>query len=266
LARVAAASYTRPKRAIPPHCTISSAHEHLHFRCTIWVQIRGLGMLTGIPSDVDCQEPRHVQLHQNEPDLVSPHARTHSNRCGTSRLADGTDRGAMRTPSLRNVAERAPYMHNGGLASLEAVVDFYIRGGDFNAPNKDPRVRPRNINPQQRAALLAFLRRSLSDPRVTAGIAPFDQPQLYTQSSRVPILVGQGRAGSAGNIPQISAIEPPLLGSTNFTVAVSQALGGASATLVVGLTDPGLVASVPVGDFAQIPMTLAGIGAGLAAS
>lgn len=173
-----------------------------------------------------------------------------------------TDRGAFKVPSLRNVEQRAPYMHNGRFATLEEVVDFYDRGGDFNAPNKDPRVRPRNLSQQQKNALLAFLRRPLTDPRVAAEQAPFDRPMLYSESDRVPLIIGDPVAGSGAIAAQIHAVEPPALGNTNFTVGVSSALGGANATLVVNSSDPGIQSSVPSGDFANIAGALAGSGAG----
>src|SRR5205814_1295233 len=79
-----------------------------------------------------------------------------------NQTANNADRGSMKTPSLRNAALRAPYMHDGKLATLADVVDFYDRGGDFNAPNKDPRVHPRGFTAQQKAALVAFLGRPLT--------------------------------------------------------------------------------------------------------
>ena len=66
------------------------------------------------------------------------------------------DRGAFRTPSLRNVALRAPYMHDGSLATLRDVVDFYDRGGVPNA-ELDPRIRPLGLTPKEAADLVAFL-------------------------------------------------------------------------------------------------------------
>ena len=45
------------------------------------------------------------------------------------------DNGRFKTPNLRNVELHAPYMHNGRFATLEEVVEFYDRGGDFDAPN-----------------------------------------------------------------------------------------------------------------------------------
>lgn len=172
------------------------------------------------------------------------------------------DRGSFRTPSLRNVALRAPFMHNGRLETLADVVEFYNRGGDFNAPNKDPRVRPRGLSAQQKAALVAFLSRPLTDTRVQEESGPFERPTLFTESGRGAQIVGTGQAGSGNFQPRMIAIEPPLLGNRNFTVATSQSLGGAVATLVVAHADPGVANSIPVGDVANLVTTLDGTGAG----
>lgn len=71
------------------------------------------------------------------------------------------DAQAFRTPSLRNVTLTAPYMHDGGLATLEDVIDFYDRGGRPN-PNLSPLVRPLSLTNRERHALVAFLQ-SLTD-------------------------------------------------------------------------------------------------------
>lgn len=68
-----------------------------------------------------------------------------------------TDQGAFRTPSLRNVALTPPYMHDGSLATLEDVVDFYASGGICN-PNRDVIMGKRALTTQDRADLVAFLR------------------------------------------------------------------------------------------------------------
>ncbi len=67
------------------------------------------------------------------------------------------DLGAFRTPSLRNVARTAPYMHDGSLTTLEEVVEFYDAGGRPN-PNLSPRIRPLLLTEYEKAALVAFLR------------------------------------------------------------------------------------------------------------
>lgn len=66
------------------------------------------------------------------------------------------DLGAFKTPTLRNIALSAPYMHDGSLATLDEVVAFYNQGGHDN-PNLDPRISPLRLTPEEQAALVAFL-------------------------------------------------------------------------------------------------------------
>lgn len=66
------------------------------------------------------------------------------------------DRGAFKTPTLRNVALTAPYMHDGSLKTLKEVVDFYLGGGSSN-PYRDPKMRPLELTGQERADLVGFL-------------------------------------------------------------------------------------------------------------
>ncbi len=169
----------------------------------------------------------------------------------------------FRTPNLRNVELRGAFFHNGQMTTLREVVDFYARGGDFNAPNKDNNVRPRNLNNQQRADLVAFISRPLTDPRVRLELPPFDRPTLYTESTRVPQVSGTGRAGAGGLVPQVYAIEPPLAGNPSFTVGVTNAAGGAQAVLVINSSDPGIGNSIPTsGSFTRQIVSLAGGGYG----
>jgi cytochrome c peroxidase len=70
---------------------------------------------------------------------------------------DLKDRWAYKTPSLRNVALTAPYMHDGSLATLEAVIEFYDRGGIDN-PEKSPLLAPLGLTDAEKAELAAFLR------------------------------------------------------------------------------------------------------------
>ncbi|MCH8913002.1 MAG: hypothetical protein IIA33_05470 [Planctomycetes bacterium] len=66
------------------------------------------------------------------------------------------DRGAFKTPTLREVARTAPYMHDGSLATLEEVIAYYDRGGNPN-PYLDAELRPLNLTVEEKAALLEFL-------------------------------------------------------------------------------------------------------------
>ncbi|MFY9622587.1 MAG: cytochrome c peroxidase [Pyrinomonadaceae bacterium] len=170
--------------------------------------------------------------------------------------------GEFRTPSLRNVALRAPFMHNGRLASLEDVVDFYNRGGDFDAPNINRNlIRPLGISAQQRSDLVAFLR-TLTDSRVAIGSGAFDRPMLYSESARVPRVSGNGTAGSGGTIPRVTAVQPAIIGNPSFVIGVSNALGGAQAVLVIDSRDPGTGAPPAVGSSNRSVVSLSGSGAG----
>ena len=66
------------------------------------------------------------------------------------------DRFEYRTPSLRNVALTAPYMHDGSLATLEEVVAFYDAGSDQDE-GLDPAIRPLGLSTSERSDLLMFL-------------------------------------------------------------------------------------------------------------
>jgi cytochrome c peroxidase len=96
--------------------------------------------------------------------------------------ANPADMGRFRTPTLRNIAMTAPYMHDGSIATLDEVVQFYAAGGRLipqgalNAgdgranPLKDPRLSGFSISPAEQADLVAFLealtdRQFLDDPR-----------------------------------------------------------------------------------------------------
>ncbi len=67
-----------------------------------------------------------------------------------------SERGLFRTPSLRNVAKTAPYMHDGSLKTLTEVIDFYLGGGNSN-PQLDSEIKPLPLTAQERSDLLAFL-------------------------------------------------------------------------------------------------------------
>ncbi len=73
------------------------------------------------------------------------------------------DRGAFKTPSLRDIARTAPYMHDGSLPTLEAVVDYYSKGGIAN-PQLDEEIFPLNLTAEEKSDLVIFLKEGLSSP------------------------------------------------------------------------------------------------------
>lgn len=72
------------------------------------------------------------------------------------------DRGAFKTPTLRDVALTAPYMHDGSLATLDEVIEFYSNGGRQN-PFLDVEIFERRLTTQEKIALVAFLRSLTGD-------------------------------------------------------------------------------------------------------
>jgi len=109
--------------------------------------------------------------------------------------------GAFKIPSLRNVELTGPYMHNGGMASLEQVIEFYSRGGNFNpAAKQSEKVFPlapltSDIAAQQnRADLITFLK-TLTDERVRYEKAPFDHPEIKIPQGHI----GDEFAVASGN-------------------------------------------------------------------
>lgn len=67
-----------------------------------------------------------------------------------------TDKGKFRTSGLRGIADSAPYMHDGSLATLEDVVNYYNTGGGTH-PNKSELMKPLNLTQEEVSYLVAFL-------------------------------------------------------------------------------------------------------------
>jgi len=80
-----------------------------------------------------------------------------------------SDRWKYKTPTLRNVAYTAPYMHDGSLATLDAVVRHYVDGG-VPHPGQDPLIVPLKLSTRDVESLIAFLR-SLTGDNLDALVA-----------------------------------------------------------------------------------------------
>ena len=65
--------------------------------------------------------------------------------------------GAFKTPTVRDITRTAPYMHDGSETTLEAIVEFYNKGGNGN-PHLDPAMKPLNLTPQEKADLVEFMK------------------------------------------------------------------------------------------------------------
>jgi cytochrome c peroxidase len=86
--------------------------------------------------------------------------------------------GTFKAPGLRNVEFTGPYFHDGSQATLDQVLQFYARNGDFpDGGNLGQGIGNIRLNQGDRTAIVAFLK-ALSDDRVRFQRAPFDHPSL----------------------------------------------------------------------------------------
>ena len=81
----------------------------------------------------------------------------------------GAGDGQFKTPTLREIARTAPYMHDGSLLTLEDVVDFYDRGGRPN-PALDPEIRPLGLQSEEKRQLVALLGTLSGDVHEGVGV------------------------------------------------------------------------------------------------
>ena len=102
-------------------------------------------------------------------------------------LALAAARGTFKAPGLRNVEFTGPYFHDGGQATLEQVLLFYNRDGDFpEGGNLGPGIGNINVGGNDRAQIVAFLK-ALSDDRVKYQRAPFDHPSICVPNGHVEV-------------------------------------------------------------------------------
>ena len=121
---------------------------------------RGMEIFFGVGNCSACHAGPHfadggfhnigVGMDDDEPDV---------GRFSESSLSGDT--GSFKTPTLREIARTAPYMHDGRFATLEEVVDYYDKGG---TPNDylDEELFPLELTDQQKSDLVAFLKEGLS--------------------------------------------------------------------------------------------------------
>lgn len=108
---------------------------------------------------------------------------------------DPADRWKYTTPTLRNIALTAPYMHDGSLPTLRDVIEFYNRGGVANE-ELDTRIHPLHLRQQEIDDLVAFLSTLTGD----------DVGALVGDASSAPI-GDPGGAAADGGVPQVTRAE-----------------------------------------------------------
>jgi len=172
--------------------------------------------LAGDPGALDAQQRRGLRLFSGKANCASCHTleagrplltdgayhntgvafRNLSLAVGGATKADGghgemtfvdKDMGRFKTPGLRDVARRAPYMHDGSLKTLEEVVRYYDRGG---TPNRylDRDIAPLDLDEGEVEDLVAFLHALTGDRRAGLGDVP-----SYRRHATVTIVDPAGR-------------------------------------------------------------------------
>ncbi|MEW5754751.1 MAG: cytochrome c peroxidase [Pseudomonadota bacterium] len=164
-------------------------------------------------------------------------------RCGVGEpllLKRVTVDGAFKTPGLRNVELTAPFFHNGGVATLREVVQFYDRGGNFcqfNRHDFDPDIQVIGLTAQEQEDLVKFLI-ALTDPRVKIRAAPFDAPEIGIpngHSGDNSAVTNRGNGQASDDLLTIPAV------GANGGAVMTTFLGGVdhlSANPVTGLCSP----------------------------
>lgn len=131
---------------------------------------RGLTLFTGKARCSACHSGPNFSDNGFHNLGVSINAQTPDiGRVAISKL--GGDRGAFKTPTLREIARSAPYMHDGSLTTLEDVVEYYDKGGTPN-PLLDEEIYPLKLTAEEKADLLTFLKEGLSSASYPAHTPP----------------------------------------------------------------------------------------------
>lgn len=161
----------------------------------------------GVPENQEIfKEPlRHITFRRFFRTLGVADYRTLRSDVGLYALTQAAgDKGKFRTPSLREVARTAPYMHNGMFKSLQEVVQFYNQGGG-DSPHKDAKLKSLNLNSDEVTALVVFLE-SLNGELVTVA-----EPQVAVVQA---LSLGKGTVTAPPRKPvaPLIASQPPPIG------------------------------------------------------
>jgi len=180
------------------------------------------GLLDEIEPDGNRESPDQIAIrnaqcfHYNGAFIPTVEAAiTAFNNDNDKKLLTAT-KAAFKVPTLRNIELTGPYMHNGSMATLEQVVEFYGRSGNFHTDNLHGLMNIAILgDPEKRADLIAFLK-TLTDDRVRYERAPFDHPE---------IVVPNGHKGDATSVSAGNPLEASLAEEDFLTIPASGANG-----------------------------------------
>ena len=144
------------------------------------------------------------------------------------------DKAKFKTPNIRNAKHRVPLFHNGSQPSVQDVIDFYGRGGDFNENgllDENMLVLDTILTPEELDTLVLFLEEAVNDPRIVNNEFPFTRPTLRSELPPVNTQYGVESLNGLGVAPTVLAHIPGNLGNAEYLVGVADATPGAKAVL-----------------------------------
>ena len=159
--------------------------------------------------------------------------------------------GNFKVPGLRNVELTAPYFHNGGEMTLEGVIAFYTRGGNFpaaNAASVDAGFQDLGALVGKQAsvdALVAFMK-SMTDERVRNHAAPFDHPELFVPNGAADFIKVAARDASGSVAASLGVTIAPVLTPTNSSSQLLTGTVAPGSTVTVTLDTPASAGAVTV--------------------
>jgi cytochrome c peroxidase len=152
---------------------------------------------TGVPKLINGQSAGDQGFHNIGASLTVQDRGRAAVPGGPYNISDFNE-GAFKTPALRNVKLTAPYMHNGAIAAILDVIDFYNGQGQVDNPEIDPNAVGLNVG-GNRDDVADFLENGLTDCRLEHELAPFDHPSLAVPNG--PSLPAVGAAGNGNACP-----------------------------------------------------------------
>jgi cytochrome c peroxidase len=172
------------------------------------------------------------------------------------------ERGTFKTPTLRNMGLRPRGFHNGSMPALgvntatdpNSMVNFYFTGGGAYRDNIDSFILDLQALGVTMADMLAiedFVRVGLTDPRVAAGLAPFDHPTLRSIAVGAGTSFGTGVAGASQ--PFLAVEAPAFPGNLDYQIGLAGGDGGGLSLLAFALAS-----SQPPTPLGPLPLYLAG--------
>lgn len=156
------------------------------------------------------------------------------------------DVGFFKSSHLFNLPLTAPYFHDGSAATIEEMMDFYIRGGNHDLPELSSQIRVLDASARE-IQLVTEMMEILTDPRIAAGSGPFAHPSLklpLADGSHLQMRASDDPEALADTMPGLSYVHVAVDGTTTAAPAVAPAAGGAPAGGAPAAGD----AAAPAGD------------------